>query len=263
MTEARNPYAPPMAKVADPQIELQGAEPLIENGRRVPIGNGMRWIGDTFELFAQRPWKWIGTMLLLFALSIAASLIPLSNLLTSLLAPVFAGGLAVALDSQRRTRNFTLSNIFAGFGPRFAPLAAVGCVALLASGLMFVVFFVMTSREAAMFISFGSGQLDTLPSNFWVALLVSLVATVPITAATFLAAPLILLHGVNPSRAITLSFFACMKNILPWILCGVLMFLFIAISIIPLFLGLFVTLPVAVMLFYSMYRDIFIGEQPQ
>lgn len=243
MNEPRNPYAPPTAVVADPLIQPDDIGPLIENGRRVPIGNCTRWIGDTFELFFQRPWKWIGTMLLLFLLSVVASLIPLSNLLSSLLWPVFIGGIAIALDSQRLTRNFTLSNVFGGFGRSFLPLIAVGCMMLLASALTFAVFFVMVGREAAMAITLGMGQLDTIPPTFWRALMVSMIVMLPITAATFLAAPLIVLHGVSPVRAMAMSFFGCLKNLLPWILSGLLMILITVISMIPLLLGLFVTLP--------------------
>jgi uncharacterized membrane protein len=260
MNEARNPYSPPAAVVEDPSTPPGDAGALIENGRTVPIGSCVRWISGTYELFSQRPWKWIGTMLLFALISIALSMVPLSNLLTTILWPVVAGGMAYALDQLRQTRNFTLSAVFSGFGPKFLPLATVGVVALLSYGIMFAVFSVMVGSDTAIALTGGGKQLSTIPPNFWSALMVSMVLSIPLTAATFLATPLIMLHDLRPAEAMQMSFFGCLKNIVPWILSGILMMLLILVSAIPLLLGLFVTLPMAVMLFYSMYRDIFVEE---
>jgi len=260
MSETRNPYSPPVAPVADSSTPLRNAEGLVENGRLVPIGHCTSWIGEAFGLFFQRPWKWIGTTLLLGVGAVISSLIPFSTLLTSIFFPVLIGGVACALESQRRTRSFTLNDIFAGFGPNLGSLATVGCVTLLSTAVMFAVFYVMVGTDAALAIAFNTNRPEATPPNFWRALLVSLVLSLPITAATFLAAPLIMLHGATPLRAMQMSFFGCLKNIVPWILFGVLMFLIIIVSALPLLLGFFITLPVALMAFYPMYRDIFVDE---
>jgi uncharacterized membrane protein len=260
MNDARNPYSPPTAAVEDPSPRLVEPGPLIENGRSVPTGNCTRWIGATYALFSQRPWKWIGTMLLLALISVLVSLLPLSNLLTTVLWPVVAGGIAYALDQQRQTQSFTLSAVFSGFGPRMLSLVAVGCVGLLSYGIMFVIMSTMVGNDTALAVMGGGQQLSAIPPGFWSAMLVTMALTIPLTAATFLAAPLIMLHGARPVDAMKMSFFGCMKNIVPWILSGVLMVLLICVSAIPLLLGLFVTLPMAVMLFYSMYRDIFLDD---
>jgi uncharacterized membrane protein len=260
MNETRNPYSPPTAEVERASAQLADAGPIIDNGRTVPIGHCTRWIGATYALYSQRPWKWIGTMLLLALISILISLLPLANLLTTLLWPVVAGGIAYAMDQQRQTQSFTLAAVFSGFGPRMVSLVAVGCVGLLSYGIMFVVMSTMIGNDTAIAVLGGGEQLTAIPPGFWSAMLVTMVFTLPLTAATFLAAPLIMLHGARPVDALRMSFFGCMKNILTWILSGILMMLLIVLSAIPLFLGLFVTLPMAVMLFYSMYRDIFLDD---
>lgn len=258
MNETRNPYTPPTASLEQVTTHPGDAGPLIENGRLVPIGNCTRWIGATYRLFSQRAWKWIGTMLLLALLSGVASIVPFSNLLNALLWPVVCGGLSYALDQQRQTGGFTLSAVFAGFSPKFIPLATVGVVTLLSYAVMFVVLAAMLGRDFALAMVGGGLKLTTVPPGFLSAMMVTMVFTIPLTAATFLAAPLIMLHDARPVDAIKMSFVGCMKNIVPWVLSGILMLLLISASMIPLFLGLFVTLPMAVMLFYSMYRDIFI-----
>ena len=260
MNEPRNPYSPPTASVEAPLPQRVESGPVIDNGRSVPIGNSTLWIKATYRLFSQRPWKWIGTMLLLALISIVASMLPLSSLLTTLLWPVVAGGIASALDEQRQTQSFTLSSVFSGFGPRMPSLIAVGAVGLLSYGIMFLVMSTMVGNDTALAIMGSGEQLSVIPPGFWSAMIVTMVLTIPLTAATFLATPLIMLHGARPVDAMRMSFFGCMKNILPWIVSGVLMFFLVLVSIIPLLLGLFVTLPMAVMLFYSMYRDIFLDD---
>jgi uncharacterized membrane protein len=261
MNDTRNPYSPPDARVEDLSLQPNDAEPLIENGRRVPVGHCSRWIGEAHELFSQRPAQWIGTMLLLALISMVVSLVPFSNLFTTLLWPVVAGGIAYALDRQRQTRSFTLSAVFAGFSQKFLPLAAVGFVTLVSYAIFFVIFAVTLGSDFAIAMMGGARQkLGAVPPGFWSALILSMVVAIPLTAATFLAAPLIVLHEARPLAAMKMSFFGCMKNIVPWILSGILMMLLILVSMIPLLLGLFVTLPMAVMLFYSMYRDIFIDS---
>jgi uncharacterized membrane protein len=260
MKEARNPYSPPEALVADPASDLGDSRGLLVNGRQVPIGNSVLWVSEAFHLFFGKPWKWLGTTLLLLLISMIVSLAPFSNLLTTILWPVAAGGVAYALDVQRQTQNFALHDVFAGFGSKFLPLAAVGCVAMLTAVIMFAVFLVMADSEVALAMALGGRQLSVLPPNFWWALLITMVLAVPLTSATFLAPPLIVLHGLTPGQAMKMSFFACLKNIAPWTAFALLMVLLILLSIIPLFLGLLVTLPVAGIGFYAMYRDVFVKE---
>ena len=66
MNETHNPYAPPRAFVDDPSDDELEVQALIENGRTVPIGRCGLWISASFRQFFQRPWKWIGTLFLLF-----------------------------------------------------------------------------------------------------------------------------------------------------------------------------------------------------
>jgi uncharacterized membrane protein len=261
MNETRNPYAPPAAPVADPSGPAYEAGALIENGRQVPVGHCTLWIKGTFELFFQAPWKWIGVVLLFAVPWLASTLVPFSILATTLLYPVVLGGVACALDSQRRTRSFALSDVFAGFGPRFASLAGIGCVAILSTIMNFAVLNAMLGPEAALAFAFNAAKVETLPPNFVSAMLVCTVASLPITAATFCAAPLVTLHGAGAVRAMKMSFFGCLKNIVPWILYGLLMFLIIAASAVPLLLGLFVTIPAALIAFYPIYRDVFVADE--
>lgn len=262
MNETRNPYSPPVADVADPQPHPV-AEGLIPNGRRVPIGNGAKWLGDAFRLYFQSPWKWIGVLLLFFVISIASAFIPLSSVLWTVLWPVLCGGLMFAVHSQRQTGFFTIGNMFAGFGPRFAPLAIVGAVMLVMYPILYVTILVFVDADVASAMILGGADLDpsrVMNLDFLLAMLIYLLIALPVGAATYLAPPLVMLHDMKPGEAIKMSFIAAIKNILPSLLFGVLIMLVILVSVIPFALGLLISLPVAMITIYTMYRDIFVEQ---
>jgi uncharacterized membrane protein len=82
----------------------------------------------------------------------------------------------------------------------------------------------------------------------------------PITCATYMAPQLIVLHDQPVIEALKMSLFACIKNILPGIVFGVLALVLFIVSMIPLLLGLIITLPILAITNYTVYRDIFVEE---
>lgn len=263
MNEARNPYSPPIADVADPTPEL-GEEGLIPNGRRVPAGNGVQWLRAAMRLYFQRPWKWIGVLLLLIIVSAVASIIPLSNLLNSLLWPVVCGGLVYAINVQRQTGSFTIANVFAGFGPRFVSLAIVGAVMLLMVPVMYLTFLVFVGSDVATAMLLGDTEgidpMRLIGREFWIAMFLYMLFALPIGAATYFAPALIMLHDAKPGEAMKMSFIGAIKNILPGLVFWLVMMLFIIVSILPVGLGLLISIPVAVITIYTVYRDIFVAS---
>jgi len=53
------------------------------------------------------------------------------------------------------------------------------------------------------------------------------------------------------------SFRACLRNIPPFLIYGLLGILFIILACIPVFLGLIVLIPVGIATVYTSYKDIF------
>ena len=66
-----NPYAAPKAAVADETTVLNAD--FVPGGQSRPIGNGWTWIADGWDLFKRQPGMWIGIVLLLFVIMIAAA----------------------------------------------------------------------------------------------------------------------------------------------------------------------------------------------
>jgi uncharacterized membrane protein len=266
MADDRNPYAPPTAHVADPveQPRPDGPEIFIANGRGVSVGRGAGWIGDAWRLFRERPGKWLLILLGLLLIYVAVSWVPYASLASSLLWPFVGAGVAVAADFQRRSGNFEQGMILAGLR-KPAALLVIGAMFLLTSIALYASLAIMVGTDVASSVVLGTdAQVDAEqfePRGFALAMLLYMVLALPITAATYFAPPLIMLHDVSAGRAMKMSLIGSIKNIVPGIVFGVCATVFVLVSIIPLGLGLFISIPVLMLTSYTMYRDIFIESR--
>lgn len=266
MADPRNPYAPPSAPVAD-HLDRPGPQPdetLIPNGRLLPPGHGAGWIGDAWRLFRNRPGKWLLTLLLIIVIYLVASIIPLSSLLTPFFWPFISAGISRGADRQRLTGDFDVGKLLDGQDKQWGPLLAVGAVGLLATVLFFVLLVATVGAGFAAQAVFNIGgkadPASMLSTGFLLAFLIYLAIVLPITAATYLAPPLIVLKGLSAGTAMKMSFFGSIKNILAGLvysLCALGLFI---VATIPLGLGLIVWAPLMMLTIYTAYRDIFIEQ---
>ena len=80
--------------------------------------------------------------------------------------------------------------------------------------------------------------------------------------AIWFAPTLILFDNVQAIDAMKQSFAACLKNIVPFLIYGVIAFVLNIIAAIPFGLGYLVLLPVLVCSLYMSYKDIFGATAP-
>ena len=66
--------------------------------------------------------------------------------------------------------------------------------------------------------------------------------------------------GQSPVKAMKVSFFGCLKNIVPFLLYGVVMMVLCVVAAIPVMLGYLVLGPVIIASIYTGYRDIFTAD---
>ena len=201
-------------------------------------------------------------MLLFLLIYLVTLFIPFSGIVNALLVPFIAAGIVVAADRQRRTGTFEPGAIFEGFRDHPKSLLAVSGMALLSMVVLFVSVAIASGADAAMrtVLNVGSGpdaELILSP-GYAFAMLIYLALALPITAATYLAAPLIVLHGLPAGTAMKMSFVASFKNVLSGLVFGVCAMGLFVLALIPLGLGLLVLIPVLILTNYTMYRDFFI-----
>ena len=241
--------------------------------RQVAAGQGRQWLIDGFALFKKNPLVWVVLCAILVAISYALIKIPFLGLVLNLILPVFVGGLMLGCQSVQDGGELEIAHLFACFRKKPSGLIALGGVNLV--GLILIAFVVeLIGGEALKSVLASSqGNLDmaaatTYGNQILLALLIGLALYVPLAMALWLSPVLVALRDTNATVALKLSFIACLKNILPFLVYGVI--LFILQVIIALLLGIMnislssrlmiafaVMLPVIIPTLYISFKDIF------
>lgn len=263
---AGNPYAPPAAIVEDDyQGEIDGGS-FVPGGRKRDAGQGANWIGDAWRMFAQQPVAWILMSLLALGIFIVLSLIPLVNFFAGLLMPFFVGGTMIACANQRASGELRVGDLFAAFNRHTGPLLVLGLISFGFGILIMLIMLIMAgffgfSMFAAM-LGGGHPTLSVMPGlgSILVGMIIVLVLSMLFYAALWFAPALIVLNGVEPIAALRQSFGAWMRNVLPSLVYGLLLFVLMIVASIPFGLGWLVLGPVMAASVYTSYRDIFIAE---
>lgn len=253
-----NPYAAPKAQVADATLVPQGD--FVPNGRTVPPANGWTWITSAWSLFRAAVGTWIGMIVVLLVIFMVLAFIPLIGQIAAMvLTPVFTAGLVIAARDAEQGGNVEFNRLFAGFKTRFGTLAAVGAIYL--GGTIALVLVTSIVTGVGMF-SVLSGtttpeQAARLGITLLVAMLIFFGLLLPLVMGVWFAAPLVVFHDMGAGEAMKASFFGSLKNMLPFLLYGVVLFIAAIIASIPLMLGWLVLGPVLAASIYTAYRDIY------
>lgn len=264
-----NPYAPPKVDVTPPRHHTGAGASELHEPESVPIGRGWGWIADGWGLFKAQPFTWIGALVVFYLIIMVLSLIPfVGTLATTLLGPMLSAGLMMGAHAQAQGERFEIGHLFAGISTRAGPLALIG-VAYLGFGILIVailmgLFAVMApSMMSSMDMNAmqpdtmeGMNQFMTSPA-FLLPMLIGLALGLPLAMAMVFAPALVAIDEVGVLRAFKLSFMGCLKNILPFLLYGVVAFVLLILALIPIGLGLLVMLPLLMIALYVAYRDIY------
>lgn len=267
--QENNPYQAPSAQVITANTPSQGN--FISGGQTVPVGNGVSWITKAWTVFTQSPIMWIISLVIVLVIMVVLNFIPfIGSLVGSTIWPVFLGGLMLGCRAQDEGRPLELGDLFSGFQAKAGPLLTVGalnCVAGIALMVLMGIALAVVLGATGALGAIMSGDNDAMAgliSKFGMgAVLVMLIVvalSIPIAMAFWFAPALVALHDVAPVAAIAMSFKACLRNFIPFILYGIVLFVMMIIGAIPLGLGLLVVIPVMVASIYTSYKDIFVAE---
>lgn len=254
-----NPYAAPRATVADAASPQQGN--FVPGGRGVPAGNGWTWIADGWDLFKRQPGVWIGIVVVLLVISIVAAVIPfIGSLALMVLFPVLTGGIMLGCRALAEGGELEFGHLFAGFRDRFGTLAAVGGIYLGASMVIALIVGLVTG--AGMFAMMSGQAVDPNAAagalaGMLLAMLVMMALMIPVVMAVWFAAPLVVFHERGAVEAMKESFTGCLRNIVPFLLYGVIAMVLGIVAAIPIGLGWLVLGPVLAASVYTAYRNIY------
>jgi len=240
-----NPYAAPKAALADETVPLDAD--YVPGGQARPASHGWAWIAEGWHLFKRQPGIWIGIVLLLLAIMLAAAFIPvLGGLALSLFVPVFAAGIVIGCKALETGRDLEIGHLFAGFRERTGPLVGIGALYLGASLVIMLV----------VGLGIGAGTRTTM--TYFLALLVAMALLLPVVMAIWFAAPLAVFHGHGALEAMKGSFSGCLKNVMPFLWYSVIFVALGFLASLPLLLGWLVLGPVLAASIYTAYRDIYL-----
>lgn len=257
----RNVYAPPAAPVRDQAAPVQDEAGFLPAGRGVRAGRGIAWIGDGWRLFKPSALIWIVNVVLFLMITVAVQVVPfVGGVAGALLAPVLAGGLMIGARAVQRGEALEVAHLFEGFREHTGSLVLVGVVYLVSVAILVLI-------AVGLMLMIGVRVFDPapgLPPDFalrvLLVVLVVLALAIPLTMAYWFAPALVALNGLKPVAAMKASFMGCLKNILPFLLFGLVAMLAGLVALIPLGLGWLVLGPVLVAAMYASYRDIFYAQ---
>lgn len=258
MTTETNPYAAPKAPVADAAAPLQGD--FVPGGRALPAGRGWAWIVEGWNLFKRQPAMWIAIAVLLAVIFVVLALIPLlGSLAAMILAPVFGAGLVIGSRALDQGGSLEIAHLFAGFRERFGTLATVGLTYLGASVAIALVVGLVTGAGVWKLMGGDAdpAAIGAAGATVLLAFLVMMALMLPVVMAVWFSPPLVAFHELGAGEAMKASFVACLRNIVPFLVYGVILLLLGVLASLPFALGWLVLGPVMAASLYTSYRDIF------
>jgi uncharacterized membrane protein len=187
-------------------------------------------------------------VVILFALSMLLALVPVvGHLASQVLFPVFMGGLMLGCRAIDRGQPLTVNHLFAGFSERAGPLIVLG---LLYTGIAVAI---TLTVAGILLVSFGAAvltQLFRLSDPFAAsavlggALMVALTGALlflllflPLVMAVWFAPALVMLRGLEPWAAMKMSFSGCLRNVMPFLVYGLIGIVLAVVATIPFALG--------------------------
>jgi hypothetical protein len=244
-----NPYQPPVAAATT-------GDSFNVHGRSRSAGSGWQWIETAFTLFMKQPVMWALLVVGFFIGTLGASLL--------FLVPLFGGGLMAACRAIDRGEPIEIGYLFAGFREKPGDLILAGVFATVAFIVIMVPAIMIVGVSGIFALITGSvTSIAALGVTLLLVILIALAVMIPIYMALWFAPPLIVLEGLGVGQALKASFFGCLKNVIPFLLYGIVLHVFSWLAAAFTYgIGFVFLVPVAIASIYTAYRDIYCTSTP-
>lgn len=185
------------------------------------------------------PWIWVSVSLFLIVafIALAASASFVGLMVFCFLTPLLCSGILRASQKASNSEILEVSDFISGFRTNTNGLVILGVI-------------VMGSLAG----------LGLLLGGSIVAKLVGLLLLFPLFMAIWFAPALVFFNNMPPVDALKASFNACLKNMLAFLVYGLVVMVLSFFAALPAFLGFLVLIPVLSGSVYVSYRDIFVAN---
>lgn len=239
--------------------------------RTVAPGQGWAWWSEAWALFMRSALLWVAfALILMVAIGVVGVVPVIGTLAVSLLMPALAAGWLIAAHKVQGGGPLEVADLLAGFqGERLTPLLVLGALLAAATAVAFAITFALGAGAVFSIVAGGMhrgrmGDMGVLMPAMGmgaVALLFFVVFGLLAAAAMWFAPALVVFRRVAPIEAVKASFGAVLRNVLPFLVYGVVQILLSILASIPMGLGWLVLMPVMLLTVYVSYIDVF-GDRP-
>lgn len=233
------------------------------SGRSVASGRGVEWWSEAWALFVKAAGMWIVLAIIMIIIFMILGFIPLiGGLVMAVLFPVFMASFVLAARKVEGGGALEPGDLFTPLqGDKVKPLLILGALLLAFAVAVFIVAGLL-GMGAIFGVAAGGADrslgtaLTALGAGFF-ALMAMLAISVVASMALWFAPSLVIFRGTAPVDAMKISFAACLRNIVPFLLWGLLYLVAAIVASIPFGLGWIVLAPLVMISLYVSYRDVF------
>ena len=232
---------------------------------QVNAKQGLQWILSGFYLFRKAAMAWILVCFTLILIAMSMSFIPLvGKFIFTLVSPAFLAGIMIGCKDMEKGKQLEAAHLLAAFRTHAVPLITIGGIYLI--GQVLIVGLVMLIGGSAMtdMLLYGKrvdeSELMGVMSSMLTSSLIALTLSIPLMMASWFSPLLVVFHNVPPIVAMEKSFFACLRNFIPFQVYGVTLIILTILSAIPYGAGLIIFIPTMFASIYVSYKDIFLAE---
>jgi len=266
---------------------------VVQSLRALPFGNGFLWVKSGWAFFKLSPGKAILSALILTLTSLFIAFIPGIGFFTStLLAPCLTAGAFLIWQGFQKTGVLELEDLFGGFRNRLETLLILGFLNLVGMVVVLILTLALGGLFGLLFSAGGEAALDlkavletliqnlaheitqggeeapSLLSQFpipqWILLMVlnGLGLAVPLIMAQAFSPALVVFEGLTAWEAMKASFWACYRNIWPFLAYSIGLTGLYLLGALTLGLGLLLVPAIQMAATYYSYTDI-LGKVPE
>lgn len=246
--------------------------------RVVGAVRGWQWLVEGFALFLRAPANWLALTLILGLIWLASLFIPvIGTLLFNLFSPLLFAGLMIGCRALETGKTLEVPHLFAAFKEHAGPLVTVGGVYLV--GTILVIGIVLLVAGGSMLPTVlsksGAADVETMRAaarSLALALAIGAAVYLPVIMLIWFAPLLVVFGNLPPLAAMKLSFEACLRNTVPFLVYGLAIIgvwivlslpaAFGAFGAVIVILLLVLSVPTLIGSVYASYRDVFGPPRP-
>ncbi len=242
------------------------------NIEKAPASHGLKWLMQGLVLLRRNFFVWVLFVLMLWVLVFVAAWIPFAGLLLALCTPVLIGGLMVGCRALEKGDQLQIAHFFVGFRTNTLNLITLGGFYLIGNIIIAVLMYGIGGEAIQQVVS---GQAQNVDPEVLIqalgpavmALLLGLALSLPLTMALWFAPLLVVFRNEKPALALRSSFIACQRNMLAFLVYGLIILVPLVLLMLPFDLtriernpGLWIVMLLILPSIYTSYRDLFRDE---